>query len=76
MRQLGAVLLRHDALQVREDLSDHLGLLDARKDPELAAAVRTALDLDTEHALQAACPVLRHMAGRHGPGRSRGLLLR
>ena len=40
-RQLGLVLLRRRVLQVREDLRDHLRLLDAGNDRQLAAAART-----------------------------------
>jgi hypothetical protein len=47
-RQLDPVLLWHRALQVREDLRDHLRLLDAGDVRKLPAAAGTALDLDAE----------------------------
>lgn len=42
---------RRRALEVREDLRNDLGLLDARDDPERAAAALAGVDLDAEHAL-------------------------
>ena len=64
MRPLALGLLRHCALQVREDLRNELRLVDAGDDLELPTTAGTALDLDIEHSLQPSCPAHRHMPGR------------
>jgi hypothetical protein len=45
-------LIRSGLLQVREDLRDHLRLLDAGNDLRLPAAAGAVLDLDAEQHLQ------------------------
>jgi hypothetical protein len=51
-RQLGWVLIRRRAFQVRQNPRDDLRLLDAGHHPELPAATGAGLDVDTELALQ------------------------
>ena len=49
---------------VRENAFDELRLLDARDTQEPSAAARAPLDLDPEHALEAACLVHTNIFGR------------
>jgi len=44
------------ALEVRENLRDDLRIFDAGDNPHRTPAALTALDIDVEHAFEAACP--------------------
>jgi len=44
------------ALEVRENLRDDLRIFDAGDNPHCTPAALTALDIDVEHAFEAACP--------------------
>jgi hypothetical protein len=49
-------------LEVRQDLRDDFGLLDAGNDPELPTTAGAGVDLDAKDALQALRPAHRHVA--------------